>query len=259
MTLDDPLAEALRLVDHAAAQGLALRLMGGLAFHALVPTWTARIDRDGRDIDLATRKRDRKAVATLLAEQGYTPDREYNALHGHKQLYFVDAAHRRPLDLLVDRLDMCHRFDFGDRLGLATPTLPPSDLLLTKLQIVKLNRKDALDALILLSEFRLADDDGTAAEPAINRRRIAGLTASDWGWWRTVTGNLDRLSSFVETDAGPNDFATDHPPPFDARTQVAALRAAIDAASKSPRWQVRSRVGDRMRWYEEPEEIAHEG
>ena len=89
-TLRDPLAEALRLIELGDRRGIEIRLMGGLAFHALVTSWTARIDRDGRDMDLATRSRDRKAVQQLLAEERYVPDRQYNALYGHKQLYFVD-------------------------------------------------------------------------------------------------------------------------------------------------------------------------
>jgi hypothetical protein len=30
----------------------------------------------------------------------------------------------------------------------------------------------------------------------------------------------------------------------------------IEAAPKSTRWRIRSRVGDRMRWYDQPEENA---
>ncbi len=69
-TLADPLAEAIRLIGLADAQGMIVRLMGGLAFHARAPEWTARVERERRDIDLATRSRDRKAVAELLAASG---------------------------------------------------------------------------------------------------------------------------------------------------------------------------------------------
>jgi hypothetical protein len=44
---------------------------------------------------------------------------------------------------------------------------------------------------------------------------------------------------------------------FDPRVQVRALGEAIDAASKSTRWKLRARVGDRQQWYQEPEEVAH--
>jgi len=252
-TLPDPLAEALRLVTLASARGLHVRLMGGLAFHAQCREWTA-VAR-GRDIDLATRSKDRKAFSELMTAEGYAADRRYNALYGHKQLYFVDEARTRPIDVLVDRLEMCHTFEFMDRLAVAEVTLPPAELLLSKLQVVKINRKDVLDALALLSELPLAQgDDGGRA---ISLKRITGLTSGDWGWWRTVTGNLANLSEIADgnVEAGELDFG--RAPRLDVVAQVAALRGAIDAAPKSMKWKMRSQVGDRMTWYEEPEEVGH--
>src|SRR4029077_17351713 len=102
-----------RIIALADERGLMVRLMGGLAFHAQAPTWTRRINREGRDMDLATRADDRKSLSDLLIAEGYTPDRQYNALYGHKQLYFVDESHSRPVDVLVDRLHLGHTFTFG--------------------------------------------------------------------------------------------------------------------------------------------------
>ena len=254
-TLGDPLGEALRLIALGDRLGIELRLMGGLAFHAACPSWTARIDREGRDMDLATRSRDRKAVQTLLADEGYVPDRQYNALYGHKQLYFVDPEWKRPVDVLVDRLEMCHTFDFADRLSICDPTLPPAELVLSKLQVVKINRKDVLDALALLAEYPLAGDD--VAGRAISLSRITRLTSSDWGWWRTVTGNLDKLDEFIANELAPGDLDFGRESRFDPRAQVAELRTAIDQTSKSARWKVRARIGERVPWYQEPEEVGH--
>ncbi|MFI5261509.1 MAG: hypothetical protein ACHQZR_02995 [Candidatus Limnocylindrales bacterium] len=254
-TLDNPLAEARRLIALADERGLQVRLMGGLAFHARCPQWTARIDRSGRDLDLATRSKDRKALSELLVANGYTADKQYNALYGHKQLYFVDVLHQRPVDVLVDNLEMCHRFGFADRLPVTETTLPPAELLLSKLQVVKINRKDVLDLLALLSEYPIADDDGSGL--AISLRRITALTSTDWGWWRTVTGNLDKLAPFVEQELAPGELDFGRPARFDPRAQARALRAAIDAAPKSTRWKLRARAGDHMAWYEEPEEVGH--
>jgi hypothetical protein len=255
LTEKDPLAEALRVIRLADDRGLEIRLMGGLAFHALCPDWTARTDRDGRDIDLATRSRDRKRASELLVTLGYLPDKQYNALYGHKQLYFVDPEWNRPVDVLVDQLEMCHRFTFENRLAICDPTLPPAELLLSKLQVVKINRKDILDALALLSELPLAGDDVGGA--AISLGRITELTSNDWGWWRTVTMNLDRLSAFLATDLKPGELDFGRESRFDPAAQVAELRGAIDAGRKSTGWKLRSRIGDRVQWYEEPEEVGH--
>ena len=255
LTLADPLAEALRLVQLANAAGLQVRLMGGLAFHARVRDWTALVERARRDIDLATRSKDRKALGELLTAEGYTADRRYNALYGHKQLYFVDEARARPVDVLVDRLEMCHTFEFADRLTVAEVTLPPAELLLSKLQVVKINRKDVLDLLALLSEYPLAEaDDGGRA---ISLKRITSLTSNDWGWWRTITGNLVKLNALTDGQLQPGELEFGRAPRFEPAAQTAALRAAIDAAPKSMKWKMRSQVGDRIAWYEEPEEVGH--
>jgi hypothetical protein len=254
-TLRDPLAEALRIVELGDRRGIEVRLMGGLAFHALCRDWTARIDREGRDMDLATRSVDRKALSEILAAEGYVGDRQYNALYGHKQLYFVDPQWGRPVDVLIDRLEMCHTFEFADRLAICDPTLPPAELLLSKLQVVRINRKDVLDALALLSEYPLAGDD--VAGRAISLARITGLTSADWGWWRTVTGNLDTLDSFLAAEVATRDLDFGRETRFEPVAQVAELRAAINAAPKSTRWKLRARIGDRVAWYELPEEVGH--
>jgi hypothetical protein len=251
--LADPLQEAIRLIAIADAAGVQLRLMGGLAFHAKAPTWTARIDREGRDIDLATRSKDKRAVQDLLVAEGYVPDKAYNAIHGYKQLYFVDPDRRRPVDVLIDRLEMCHVVEFGRRLQVDHPTLPLAELLLTKLQIVKINRKDVLDALVLLAghPLTLGDRDG------INVRLIADLTAGDWGWWRTMTQNLAKLRAFYAEELQPGELDLGHPLTFDPASQIDALSTAIETRPKSARWRLRSRIGDRMTWYREPEEVGH--
>jgi hypothetical protein len=168
VTLEDPLAEALRIVDLASARGLQVRLMGGMAVRAHAPDWTHRTRRREVDLDFATRGKDRAAFYKLLETEGYTPDKRHNAMFGGQQGWFVDVGRSRPVDVLVDKLDMCHRIDFQDRLGRSTPTLPVAELLLSKLQIVRLNKKDLLDALILLAEHPLPR---TTAPPIRARAR----------------------------------------------------------------------------------------
>jgi hypothetical protein len=264
-TLEDPLAEALRIVTLAHDKGLIVRLMGGMAIRAHAPAWTARTRRTEVDLDFATRSKDRKGFFQLLEGEGYTADKQHNALFGGQQAYFVDVPRHRPVDVLVDKLDMCHRLEFGDRLDRSRPTLPLAELLLSKLQVVKLNRKDLLDALVLLAEHPLGSDDGAADSDhgmgTINIPRITSITSNDWGWWRTVTGNLDKLDQYLATDYTPADLDVGesrdvHYPPAD---QIAKLRAAIEAAPKSTRWKLRARIGERQQWYTEPEEVGHPG
>ena len=97
-----------------------------------------------------------------------------------------------------------------------------------------------------------SDDDQT-----INVDRIVGLTSTDWGWWRTVTGNLDNLRVVFSGDIAPGELDFGRPVRFAIPDQLDRLRAAIDAAPKSTRWKLRARIGERVQWYEEPEEVGH--
>ena len=260
-TLADPLAESLRVVEVATSRGLLVRLMGGMAIRAHAPDWTARTRRTEVDLDFVTTSRDRTAFYKLLEAEGYIPDKQHNALFGSKQGYFFDVARKRPVDVLVDTLEMCHRLDFAKRLEKSQPTLPLADLLLTKLQVVKINRKDVLDAIVLLAEHPLGQDDGDRDSAtglgSISIPRIVEITSNDWGWWRTVTGNLDKLVQYLEVELQDGDLDVGRSVRFDPAPQVRALRAAIDAAPKSARWRLRARVGDRVAWYNEPEEVGH--
>ncbi|MBI2776471.1 MAG: hypothetical protein HYX57_04270 [Chloroflexi bacterium] len=263
-TLADPLAEALRVIDLCDARGLQVRLLGGMAVRAHAPDWTARSRKVEVDLDFATRGKDRPALFALLEAEGYTPDKRHNALFGGAQGYFMDVARHRPVDVVVDKLEMCHRIEFANRLGASKPTIPLAELLLSKLQIVQINRKDVLDAMVLLAEHPLGQDDGDidarTGLGSISLPRLLSYTSNDWGWWRTVTGNLERLAQFLDGGgftAEDLDLQAGRPPRFDPAAQVAALQAAIANAPKSTRWNMRARVGERVKWYQEPEEVGH--
>jgi hypothetical protein len=244
------LEEAVRICTAAAAEQITVRLAGGLAIQYLTPGFPPR-GGDRQDLDLAIEASDRKSLTQFLGSLGYEGDKNFNALYGHKQLYFQSARTGRSLDVLVDRLHMCHTVEFKGRLGRMPVTLDVSDLLLTKLQIVELNEKDAQDVLYLVSAYPVKEGD----EPGtIGLGRILPLVATDWGWFRTVTMNLERITALATGDGQhlvPQ--GGEHP----GVEQISALAEAVEAVPKSMRWKARARIGDRVRWYDLPEETAH--
>src|SRR5579859_5701446 len=185
---DDPLPEAFRLARGAADASLGLKLLGGLAVRVLCPDFPPRL-RAGQDIDFACVSKERKKVAEYLTGAGCQPDRRFNNLNGDRQMYFT-APSGRPIDVMVDRLTMCHTLDFRPSFRKLPYTVDVVDLLLSKLQIVELNEKDARDIVQLLSCMPIARAGDGAA---IDSDRFGAVLGADWGWWRTVTGNLDRV------------------------------------------------------------------
>ena len=77
------------------------------------------------------------------------------------------------------------------------------------------------------------------------------MLGKDWGFEHTVRLNLDRLRESV---AG-RDLPADTIAIIDDR--IAGLISALDNGRKGVTWQLRARIGERIRWYEEPEDVRH--
>lgn len=239
--------EARRVLDEMESRGLEVRLLGGIAVRmALGDRCHPGLIRDHGDIDLITTKADGSAVETALVELGWEPNREFNALNGARRLLFYDPDTGHKIDGFVDRFEMCHKLPLTDRFSCSSETLSPADLLLTKLQVIQLNAKDRGDCYALLLGFPVSE--GTD-EHSIDADWIAELASSDWGLYHTLELNFARLREGVdEPDLSPEEKQR-------IEAAITRIEAAIEAAPKSRSWKIRARVGERKRWYEEPEEI----
>jgi hypothetical protein len=265
----DPLPEALALARGAEAEGIGLKLLGGLAVRVICPDFPPRLRRD-QDMDFACLSKGRKEVTAYLERSGCTGDRRFNNLNGDRQMYFM-APSGRPIDVMVDRLAMCHTLDFRPSFGRLPLTVDVIDVLLSKLQIVELNEKDVRDILQVLGAIPVgagqsggrhaagqavggqAGSGPAGSGAVIDTERFAKLLGADWGWWRTVTFNLAKLPGLVaeRPEIAPPD------PPLDPVAQSRRLLEIAEAAPKSVKWKLRANVGTRVRWYELPEEVAH--
>ena len=107
-------------------------------------------------------------MASYLEDAGCEPDRRFNNLNGDRQMYFT-APSGRPIDVMVDRLTMCHTLDFRPGFGRLPLTMDAVDVLLSKLQIVELNEKDARDIVHLLAGCRA--ERARAGQPGGGRQR----------------------------------------------------------------------------------------
>ena len=195
------------------------------------------------DVDVVGHRNETGKINKLFAELGYKPRERFNALHGSR-LIFNDLKNQRRIDVFLDVFEMCHKFNFKDRLGLEEMTLPISDLLSTKLQIVEMNEKDMKDVCAMFLDHDVSSGE---AKDNIDATYIAKLCANDWGMYKTFNTNLGRMPEYLDR-LGLNG---DQRKTVIERTE--ALKNAIEAMPKSMGWKVRAAVGDRKRWYELPE------
>lgn len=243
--LADPIAEARRLIELGQRDGLVLRALGGVAICLQAPDDRPRLPRRVKDIDLAAAKGASKVTVSLMMRAGYVADEMFNALRGARRLLFHDPHNRRHLDVFIGEFSMCHDIPMTMRLGREPLTVPREELLLSKLQIVELTANDQADVYNLLFHSDISDIGG---QGGIAASFIAALCAADWGLWRTCQLNIERgLTNLAEVALEPAERAL-------VAGRLERLRARIDAEPKSMKWRIRNQVGDRVRWYSEPEE-----
>jgi len=239
----DVIAEAERITAAARALKVPVKLVGGAAVN--LHSRSAReapLKRKYGDLDFVAASKQRQAAEKLFESLGYQGDRRFNTLNGHQRLLYLDPVNGRQIDIFIDRMRMCHVIELADRLGGDDPCLTPADLLLSKLQVFEVNMKDLVDSIALLLDHPIADHD----DDAINGTYLAQLLSEDWGLYRTMQLNTARI----------RDTAKQLPVAVDTVNQrLDELWARTEAHPKSLKWRLRAKVGDRMSWYELPEEV----
>jgi hypothetical protein len=246
--------EASSIAAEVAAAGLPARLLGGVAFWLRCPSVrSGPFARDYADLDFAVSKPASQRFRAILEGRGYLPDKFFNGLHGATRLYYGAPDGQWSVDIVIDELTMSHRLDLRGQLDGPGPTLSPADLLLTKLQVWEINRKDLGDAACLLADHGLAAGPagaGAARADEISLARVTAVLGTDWGFCHTAERNLGKVAELAAAEPVPGAGR-------DAAAQVGAIQAAIEAAPKSRSWRMRSRIGERVKWYETPEEVRH--
>ncbi len=250
--LEDFYAERTRILEALARdenRHVAMRLIGALAFRTQCPKYGYIQDKLGRkftDFDFASYPRFVRDIRRILTELGYEEDKQVTQLFGDRRMLFHDPAFGRHIDVFFNALDFCHTLSFVGRLETEALTLPLAELLLEKMQIVQINEKDLIDSVMLLREHPIGDTD----EKTINAVVICRTLARDWGFWRTVTGNLKLLDEKLEHYEGlsQEDRQVVH-------TRIKELENRIEAEPKTLGWKARAKIGERVKWYKDVEEL----
>lgn len=249
MTIANLEDEMYRILSEAERQGILLRLIGGLAVKVHSPHASQDdLSREYPDIDFVTDKTGRRKVGRFLTTLGYAPNRTLNTLTGDLRQLYYDEQRGRHIDVFIGDFEMCHKLPLRKRLHLEPLTVPLAELFLTKAQIVELNRKDALDLMILVLDHPVGYGDAET----INLGVITRLCAKDWGLYITVSLTIKKLLSLLDEDDAI--VLSDHKKRI-VRERLATIQRAMKSAPKTLSWRLRNKVGMRLRWYNEVEEI----
>lgn len=238
--IEERVKRGLLLVNACDSNRITCRLLGGVAVVYLVRDIYAEVPmllREPKDIDIAAHRRDSGRITRIFEGLGLRADVRFNALHGAERLRFFDTQMNTRVDVFLDIFRESHVIELKDRLERFSPTIPPSDLLMTKFQIWEINEKDLRDIVAMLYKFELGDRDDTGT---IDLGRIIELTSDDWGGlYKTTTVNIERTLNYLNTIELPGKVKDK------VVNSLNRIREAMDKAPKSMKWRMRQPLGGR--------------
>jgi hypothetical protein len=248
--LSDFFEDALTIIEAGKRKQIQLRLMGATAIYYQCPNsrnLTDAMDRPLTDLDFMTLSRYVRHIPDLFSSLGFEGNERVNALYGSKRQIYTDPKNGRHVDIFVDKLTFCHEVDLTRRLEVDPTTLTLADLLLEKMQIVKIGEKDVKDAIILLKDHDLGDNDRV-----VNTRYISKLLSDDWGFYYTVTTNLKKTRDYADSLSAINLSEKEL-----VKSRIDTLLSSIEGEEKSFKWRMRAKAGTKIKWYNDAEEVEN--
>jgi hypothetical protein len=262
------LKEALNLVQRAQEKGIYLRILGALAVYLHTehaPEARSLFFSLGRlgagqlvftDLDLMAYSRQSVEIRKFLErEMGYKPNLYVNSVFAFRRNIFRHPEGSFDVDVFYDLLDFSHPVEFGripgkGRLEIDFPTISLGDLVLEKLQIHEINRKDLIDLLVLFISHPFSESE---EKERINAKHISQTLADSWGFWYDACTNLNKLLSFIKEATGSE--GTEASLFEKAQQQAQYLLRRLQEEPKTPGWVKRSKRGTSIPWYKEVEEV----
>ncbi len=239
----------ISLLNREENKDLIMRLIGALAFYTRCKKYNylqSEMGREFTDIDFASYSRFTRRIIEFLTACGYEEDVQVTQLFGESRLLFHDFVNERHIDVFLDKLSFSHTINLKGRLEKDEITIPLAELFLEKMQIAKINEKDVIDTIMLLREFDFGEDDNH-----INKNIILNYLRKDWGFWKTVTDNLMIVKNFL-----PKYPQLKEEDRKIVEERIDYILDEINKAPKTIRWKLRAVIGEKVKWYQDVEELT---
>lgn len=247
------LDKGIELARAAQDDNISLRLVGGLGICSAIMdnqhlTEFLRSkrqpghDRVFQDIDFICSMKDVRRLNEFFIDRlGFSKDRIVNALFGDVRRIYYSADGGYHVDIFIDRLEFNHTVECSSTINLSFPHLYPPDLLLSKLQVHFVNRKDLIDIIALTASGLTSNMESC--------NRICTVLSNDWGFYYDALLNMERTEAMLNEIHG-EDIASD------ARSALRQLRELLETFPKSKAWQKRAKKGTARQWWNDVEEVA---
>ncbi len=270
LTDEEFLKDVQSIIEKSHSEGISQRALGSLAvyMHSLhtpeVVTTYKSVGRFGEgmpmftDLDLAGYSKQSRHISKFFRSLGFKPNDLVNGFFGDRRLVYFEPEGKYHVDVFLNKLEFSHDVHFGDkpgsgRLELDFPTISLTDIVLEKLQIHHINRKDLIDLAILFLGHDVSENDHGQKE-TVGGGYVAQLLGDDWGFWYDAVNNLDKVNAqagdlSTQGKLSPQQMAT-------VSERVNKLKRVLENSPKSKNWEKRAKVGTKKPWYRDVEEVV---
>lgn len=242
MSREIAIAKAEEMVKLAEEAGIPLRIIGATAIYIHSPNHAyihESLKREISDVDFISYRKYWNKIRELFRNNNWDEPAAYMMAVTDRNIFISKEHEGLHSDVFYDKLSFCHDIPFEGRLEQDYPTIPLAELLLEKMQIVKINEKDIIDTIVLLAEHDLGKSD----KETINLEIITKLLAKDWGFYYTVTTNLKKVDEFV------TGYSISEEDKKVVKERISRLLTAIEKEPKTMAWKIRAKVGPSKKWY----------
>jgi hypothetical protein len=267
MNEEEFVKEAVGIVEKAQSHGVYLRILGSLATYIRslnngYANFFKSLERFGEgkplftDLDLAGYSKQSGAINKFFHELNFTPDAMVNGMFGNRRLIHHHPQNKYHVDVFLNKLEFSHDVEFGEkpgsgRLELDWPTITATDIVLEKLQIHQINRKDLIDLIALLMAHEVHE---TFEKNIIDGSYITKILSDDWGFWQDATTNFSKMKMLMEELTANNKLTAEQSHTIVQRTDK--LLGIVTNSPKTKHWEKRAKTGTKKPWYREVEDIV---
>ena len=241
-------AEALRIVEEAEAQGIKLRILGSLAYRIHCPQnleMFAKMERALTDIDFAAEKRQSKQIKQFLTASGYVEDERMTVSTEGNRYYFEHPdtrarrgrVHERAVLLPPDPVRRPAGPRPADDLDRGPAAREDAD---RRAQPEGHHGHDGADA-------RAPDRQRQHRHRGDRRRAISPTSSTTTGASTTRSPPTSRRS----TGSSPTTQRLSPEQAEVIRARLAEMLGMIEDAPKSRKWRLRAKVGPKKQWYQD--------
>lgn len=264
------LRDAVAVIETAQQHNISLRILGSLAIYAHsvhVPEAITVFHRLGRveegkplftDLDLAGYSKQARFITGLFTGLHFKPDELVNGFFGDRRLIYYEGTGKFHVDVFLDKLEFSHDVQFGSRpeegrLNLDFPTITLADIVLEKLQIHQIARKDLVDLIILFLGHDFRGNQPPNRE-LVDDTYLSEVLGDDWGFWHESLQNLEKTRQMLQSFE--QNGRLDPEQAKRVRGRLTQLEERLKAAPKTRKWEKRARAGTTKPWFREVEEVV---